>query len=102
MEMGGQFVAAWALMTMKHLPSDLQSTVATLLERHLENAKEWFPHEFVPWSRGRDFVGTDEWDPNEVKLSEATQKSRPRGCEESRRTRPTSTASLPAAISGVG
>jgi acyl-[acyl-carrier-protein] desaturase len=60
-------------MTMKHLPSDLQPTVATLLERHLENAKEWFPHEFVPWSRGRDFVGTDEWDPNEVKLSEAAR-----------------------------
>ncbi len=26
-----------------------------LLERHLATTKEWFPHELVPYSRGRDF-----------------------------------------------
>ncbi len=62
-------------MTMTNLPSDLQPTVAALLERHLENAKEWFPHDFVPWSRGRDFTATDEWDPNEVQLSEAARSA---------------------------
>ncbi|HWG74531.1 MAG TPA: acyl-ACP desaturase [Acidimicrobiales bacterium] len=31
------------------------STAERLLERHLQRAKEWFPHELVPWSEGRDF-----------------------------------------------
>ena len=31
-------------------------TAVKLLERHLGTAKEWFPHELVPWSRGRDFA----------------------------------------------
>ena len=44
---------------------DLEPTVDRLLERHLSRSKEWFPHEHVPWSQGRDFepgerVGNDE------------------------------------------
>ncbi len=35
---------------------DLEPVAERLLERHLGMAKEWFPHEHVPWSRGRDFV----------------------------------------------
>ena len=27
------------------------------LNRHLAAAKEWFPHEYVPWSQGTDFDG---------------------------------------------
>lgn len=33
----------------------VQHAAGRLLERHLRTAKEWFPHELVPWSRGRDF-----------------------------------------------
>ena len=58
---------------MKNLPSDLQPVVAELLERHLENAKEWFPHDLVPWSRGRDFTAAEVWDPDEVKISNAAR-----------------------------
>ena len=36
--------------------SELEPVVGSLLERHLATSKEWFPHELVPWSRGRDFV----------------------------------------------
>ena len=32
-----------------------------LLERHLAQAKEWFPHEIVPWSLGRDFEPGVPW-----------------------------------------
>ena len=32
--------------------------VAGELDRHLKVAKEWFPHEYVPWSEGRDFDGS--------------------------------------------
>ena len=35
--------------------TELEPTAARLLDRHLASAKEWFPHELVPWSRGRDF-----------------------------------------------
>ena len=36
--------------------AELAGAASELLERHLSRAKEWFPHEHVPWSRGRDFV----------------------------------------------
>ena len=58
---------------MTSLPSDLEPVVEHLLERHLATAKEWFPHEFVPYSRGRDFVEGEEWDPNEVTITEAAR-----------------------------
>jgi acyl-[acyl-carrier-protein] desaturase len=39
----------------------LEPTAAKLLERHLGSTREWFPHELVPYSRGRDFVPGEEW-----------------------------------------
>ncbi|MGC8465692.1 MAG: acyl-ACP desaturase [Acidimicrobiales bacterium] len=50
------------------LIEDLKPTVERLMERHLSTTKEWFPHELVPWSLGRDFVPGEEWDPSSVKL----------------------------------
>ncbi|MFE2412287.1 MULTISPECIES: acyl-ACP desaturase [unclassified Kitasatospora] len=35
----------------------LEEVVEKELNRHLAVAKEWMPHEFVPWSQGRDFDG---------------------------------------------
>ncbi|MQS14318.1 acyl-ACP desaturase [Streptomyces kaniharaensis] len=35
----------------------LEEVVEKELDRHLGVAKEWMPHEYVPWSRGRDFDG---------------------------------------------
>src|SRR5436853_3456736 len=50
-------------MTPDHaLVSELTPTASALLDRHLETAKEWFPHELVPWSRGRDFAPGEAWD----------------------------------------
>jgi acyl-[acyl-carrier-protein] desaturase len=37
-----------------------------LLERHLSTAREWFPHELVPWSRGRDFEEGWRWSPDDA------------------------------------
>ncbi|MEX1007569.1 MAG: acyl-ACP desaturase [Acidimicrobiia bacterium] len=51
------------------LLAELEPTGARLLDRHLSTAKEWFPHEFVPWSRGRDFAESQPFDPSEVPLS---------------------------------
>ena len=54
---------------------ELEPTVAGLLDRHLAAVKEWFPHEMVPYSRGRDYVAGEEWDPAEAGLSDAVRSS---------------------------
>lgn len=36
---------------------ELEPVVEHNLDRHLSLAKEWFPHEYVPWSEGRTFDG---------------------------------------------
>ncbi|MGH9244083.1 MAG: acyl-ACP desaturase [Acidimicrobiales bacterium] len=57
------------------LLTELEPVAERLLERHLAGAKEWFPHEVVPWSRGRDFVPDEPWDPNEVDLPDAVRSA---------------------------
>ncbi|KOU59472.1 acyl-ACP desaturase [Streptomyces sp. MMG1533] len=57
---------------------DLEPVVEAGLNRHLATAKEWFPHEYVPWSRGRDFdgvLGGQAWDPGPSELPEAVRTS---------------------------
>jgi len=56
------------MTVMDELHTDLEPVVTELFDRHLANAKEWFPHEFVPWGRGRDFDAP--WDPDEAPVSE--------------------------------
>ena len=57
------------------LLSALEPVVEPLLDRHLASSKEWFPHELVPWSRGRDFQPGEAWDPDEVVLDPAIRSS---------------------------
>ncbi|WP_445168266.1 acyl-ACP desaturase [Mycolicibacterium sp. Dal123E01] len=49
---------------------DLEPVVAQNLDRHLSVAREWFPHDYVPWSQGRDFalMGGDDWQPQDSPL----------------------------------
>ncbi|MGH9185224.1 MAG: acyl-ACP desaturase, partial [Acidimicrobiales bacterium] len=54
---------------------ELEPVAERLLERHLASAKEWFPHEFVPWSRGRDFVPDEQWDPDDVDLPDEVRSA---------------------------
>lgn len=44
---------------------ELEGTVEENLNRHLAAAQEWMPHEYVPWSQGRDFaeLGGEAWGP---------------------------------------
>ncbi len=53
------------------LLSELTPVAEGLFERHLDTAKEWFPHELVPWSRGRDFAGQDVWSEDETTVGGA-------------------------------
>jgi acyl-[acyl-carrier protein] desaturase len=57
---------------------DLEPVVEANLNRHLAAAKEWFPHEYVPWSHGTDFegpLGGQPWDPSQSKLSDIARTS---------------------------
>ncbi|MEV6968210.1 acyl-ACP desaturase [Hamadaea sp. NPDC051192] len=57
---------------------ELEPTVETNLNRHLATAKEWFPHEYVPWSEGSDFdgvLGGQAWDPEQSRLPEVARTS---------------------------
>jgi acyl-[acyl-carrier-protein] desaturase len=49
---------------------DLEPVVEQNLQRHLKMAKEWHPHDYVPWSRGRDFafLGGEDWLPEDSPL----------------------------------
>jgi acyl-[acyl-carrier-protein] desaturase len=51
---------------------DLTPDVERLLERHLDTTKEWFPHEYVPYGRGKDPVPGEEWDPDDADLAGAS------------------------------
>src|SRR3954447_8653282 len=51
---------------------ELEPVVTANLERHLDAAKEWMPHEYVPWDAGRDFVA-EPWEPGQAKLSPVAQ-----------------------------
>ena len=57
------------------LLEELHPVAASLLERHLGNAKEWFPHELVPWSLGRDFEPGEEWDESQAPMDEAVRSA---------------------------
>jgi len=68
-------------MTARHLSStalltELEPTVESNLNRHLHTAKEWFPHEYVPWSQGTDFdgvLGGQPWSSEQSTLSEVSR-----------------------------
>jgi acyl-[acyl-carrier-protein] desaturase len=49
---------------------ELEPVVEANLERHLSVAKPWQPHDYVPWSRGRDFafLGGEDWKPEDSPL----------------------------------
>ena len=57
------------------LLAELEPVVATNLDRHLSVAKDWNPHDYVPWSQGRDFafLGGQDWQPDESKLDPIAQ-----------------------------
>jgi acyl-[acyl-carrier-protein] desaturase len=59
------------------LLAELEPVVADNLDRHLRMAKEWHPHDYVPWSRGRDFafLGGEDWRPEDSPLDPVAQSA---------------------------
>ena len=62
-------------MDQSILLRELAPVAERLYDRHDAAAKEWFPHELVPWSRGRDFVEGEVWDPNEVPMPDGVRSA---------------------------
>ncbi|MEO6654306.1 MAG: acyl-ACP desaturase [Ilumatobacteraceae bacterium] len=60
------------MLDAQTLHDSLDTTIEQLLERHLATSKEWFPHEHVPYGRGRDPISGEEWSEADADLAGAT------------------------------
>ena len=56
-------------MTPTELLHELTPVAESLLERHLATSKEWFPHDYVPYGRGRDHDRGVQWTAEEADLA---------------------------------
>lgn len=61
-----------ARLTDRDLLAELEPVAEQQLLRHEKVAEEWFPHEYVPYSQGRDF-DTDPWTPDHSRLTGVAQ-----------------------------
>ena len=62
-------------LTTTQLLHELEPVVAENLDRHNSMTKSWHPHDYVPWSDGKNFaaMGGVDWDPEQSKLSETAK-----------------------------
>ncbi|MGF6887698.1 acyl-[acyl-carrier-protein] desaturase [Nocardia sp. GAS34] len=69
----GLFVAR--KLTQLELLMELEPIAEQNVDRHLSMAKEWHPHDYVPWDSGRNFaaMGGTDWDPEQSTLSEVAK-----------------------------
>ncbi|MDP9405104.1 MAG: acyl-ACP desaturase [Actinomycetota bacterium] len=56
----------------QRLLAELEPEAEELLNRHEKAAKEWFPHDYIPYSVGRDF-DKEPWSPDQSRLSGVAQ-----------------------------
>jgi acyl-[acyl-carrier-protein] desaturase len=58
-------------MTQLELLRELQPAAEENLNRHLSLAKEWHPHDYIPWSEGKNFaaMGGVDWSPEQSSLT---------------------------------
>jgi acyl-[acyl-carrier-protein] desaturase len=65
-------------MTQTQLLLELEQVVAQNLDRHTAISKEWFPHDYIPWSEGRNFDGLmegDAWAPEDYEISDVARSA---------------------------
>ncbi|CAM3904133.1 acyl-ACP desaturase [Smaragdicoccus niigatensis] len=62
-------------LTQLELLKELEPVAEENVNRHLSMAKEWHPHDYVPWDEGRNFaaMGGVDWEPEQSKLSEVAK-----------------------------
>ncbi|MBY6412723.1 acyl-ACP desaturase [Rhodococcus sp. BP-252] len=62
-------------LTQLELLQELVPVAEDNVNRHLSMAREWHPHDYVPWDEGRNFaaLGGVDYDPEQSKLSEVAK-----------------------------
>ncbi|BBY32997.1 acyl-ACP desaturase [Mycolicibacter minnesotensis] len=62
----------WTDLELLH---ELQPVVEKLIDRHFSMAKDWNPHDYIPWSEGKNYyaLGGQDWHPEQSKLSEVAR-----------------------------
>ncbi|MGW4351916.1 acyl-ACP desaturase [Nocardia sp. NPDC004582] len=62
-------------LTQLEILTELESAAAAALNRHEAMAKDWHPHDYVPWDEGRNFaqLGGTDWEPEQSRLSEVAK-----------------------------
>ncbi len=57
-------------LTQLELLKELEPVAEANLNRHLSMAKDWHPHDYVPWDEGRNFaaMGGDDWAEEQSRL----------------------------------
>lgn len=62
-------------LTNLQLLQELEPVVERLLNRHLSLFQEWNPHDYIPWSDGKNFHALDgqDWAPGQSRLSDVAQ-----------------------------
>ena len=62
-------------LTDLQLLQELEPVVERNLNRHLSMRKDWNPHDYIPWSDGKNYyaLGGQDWEPGQSQLSEVAQ-----------------------------
>jgi acyl-[acyl-carrier-protein] desaturase len=62
-------------LTELQLLTELEPVVEQYINRHMKMKKDWNPHDYIPWSDGKNYyaLGGQDWDPEQSKLSEVAQ-----------------------------
>jgi len=62
-------------LTDLQLLHELEPVVERNLNRHLSMRKDWNPHDYIPWSDGKNYyaLGGQDWEPGQSQLSEVAQ-----------------------------
>ncbi|MCH9669476.1 MAG: acyl-ACP desaturase [Actinomycetia bacterium] len=62
-------------LTDLQLLTELEPVVEQHINRHMKMTKEWNPHDYIPWSDGKNYyaLGGQDWDPEQAQLSEVAR-----------------------------
>ena len=62
-------------LTDLQLLTELQPVVEENINRHMKMAREWNPHDYIPWSDGKNYyaLGGQDWHPDQAQLSEVAR-----------------------------
>src|ERR1700684_1809517 len=62
-------------LTERQLLQELEPVVEKNMNRHLSMHKPWNPHDYIPWSDGKNFyaLGGQDWEPGQSKLTDVAQ-----------------------------